>query len=79
MELIDLLLELKHYIKKRANTEQIRDLCEIILSEAKKENLRIARGAKFLLTKTEKGILNYDVAEREINNMISVIENRTRL
>ena len=79
MELIDLLFELKQYIKKRANIEQIRDLCEIILSESKKENLRIARGAKFILTKIDKGSLNFELIEKELNNMISVIKNRVRL
>ncbi|OYT32337.1 hypothetical protein DRJ22_00770 [Candidatus Woesearchaeota archaeon] len=79
-DLIVLLYELKKYIQKRVSAEQIKDLSEIIITSAREEgSLRIARGAKLIQTKIKNKNFDWELLEREINNMISVIENRIRL
>ncbi len=80
MDLIDLLFELKNYIKKRVNLEQIKDISQIVKEAAKEQgNLRIERGANFIQTKIKNRNFDWKLIERETDNMISVIENRVRL
>jgi hypothetical protein len=67
----DLLKELKRYIKVGANTTQISDLCDIIISET--NNLRLIRGAQAIKRRTLNNF-NYDLAEREVNAMINSIK-----
>ena len=68
----DLLDELKRYIVVRANAEQISDLCDIIISES--TSLRLVRGAQAIKRRLLLPNFDYNLAEREVNAMISSLQ-----
>ena len=78
MDLHYLLVELQAFIDKRASAEQLCDLCEIIVEEAKsKGNLRVLRGTSAILRRLNGDYaagFNYPTASREVRCMIGALK-----